>query len=258
MSARTRVWLRLAALLVAEAILVGVSGVPAYAQFPDVLSDVECPACGAQLAPLPFEGTWSTPLTAAGEAGWALADFACVTACTAQARSRAVALLAARGSTVELLPALAALGFRKLTFGCDALGFADQSVSPLPLQIRREGGALVLRYEERGGARRIELAGTAPLGSSVGHFERDALVVETRTAGVTATERYSVSADRRWLDLTLTLAPAGKNERTVTVTKRWLRTPGVQLAVHGCDAMSAGLEASLADYVDPSKLDARR
>jgi hypothetical protein len=264
--------LRIAALVIAEAIVVGGSGLPARAQFPDVLSEAECRGCAAQLAALPIEGTWSTALTAADDAGWALDDFACATACTAEARTRAAALLAdPRRSTVELLPAFTALNARGLRFGCDALGFAAQATSPLPLSIRREGGAIVLRYEEGGAVRAIGLDGAAyapaggdarlgasALGASTGHFERDELVVETRAARVNATEHYSVSADGRWLTLTLEVRSGGKNERPVLLTKRWLRTPNARIAAHGCDAMSAGLEASLADYVDPRTLDARR
>jgi len=260
MSARARVWLRLAALLIAEAILVGVSGLPAYAQFPDAQSATECPGCASQVAPLPFEGTWSTALTTAADAGWAFEDFACVTACTAEARARAAALLAdPRTPTVQLLPALAALNARELRFGCDALDFAAQVVSPLPLSIRREGGVLVLRYEERGAVRRIDLdggehvspAGDAGLGTSTGRYARDAFVVETRGAGVSATERYSVSADGRWLELRLALASTDKTGRPLVLTKRWLRTPSARIASNGCDAMSSGLDASLADYLDP-------
>ena len=219
MTLRPRGWMRIAALLLAEAILVGVSGVPsAYAQFPDPQSEAECPRCAVALAAaaLPFEGTWSTPLTSAADPHWTREDFA-------------------------------ALGARPLRFGCDKLGFVEQALSPLPLQIRREGGAFVLRYEERGAVRTVPAV-----------FEGDTLVVETHDADVNATERYSVSADGRWLNLALTLAPAGKGERPMTVTKRWLRTPDARIASHGCDVMSAGLEASLADFVDPHKLDTRR
>ncbi len=267
MSVRARLWLRLAALLIAEAILVGLSGLPAYAQFPDTQSDTECPGCLSQIAPLPFEGTWSTALTAPADAGWTLADFACVTACTAEARARAAALLADRRTpTAQLLPALAALNARELRFGCDALDLAAQAESPLPLSIRREGGSLVLRYEERGAVRRIDLdggehaspAGEARLGTSTGRYERDALVVETRGAGASATERYSVSADGRWLELRLALASTDKTGRPLVLTKRWLRTPGARIASNGCDAMSAGLGAALADYLDPRAIDARR
>ncbi|MEO8467676.1 MAG: hypothetical protein ABI640_20305 [Gammaproteobacteria bacterium] len=244
MNTRARGWIRIAALLLAEAILVGVSGVPAYAQFPDLLSDTECPGCRAQpAAALPFEGTWSTALTAAADARWTPADFACVTACTADG-----------------------LNARALRFGCDALGFAEQVESPLPLTIRRESGALVLRYEERGvvrtigldGGERAPAGGDARLGVSAGHFDHDALVVETQAGGVHATERYSVSSDGQWLELALELTSSDKGGRPTVLTKRWLRTPNARIATHGCDVMSAGLDASLADYLDPSKIDARR
>jgi hypothetical protein len=250
-----RVGIRGAAAIVV-AMLIGGTGQRAHAQFPDVLSPAECPGCAAVQSP--FEGVWSTALTAPDEPGWALADFACATACTPAARSSAAALLGdAHRPAVELLPALAALGSRPLRFGCDALPFAAQVASPLPLSIRRDGDALVLRYEEGNAVRTIALAGGAPAASTA-RFERDALVIETRGAGLQATERYTRSADGRWLELTLQLAPAGKGQRPTTLTKRWVRAANARVATHGCDAMSAGLEASLADYVDPRKLDARR
>jgi hypothetical protein len=239
MNSAARRWWRIAALVIAEAVVVGGSGLPARAQFPDVLSEAECRGC----------------------------DFACVTACTADARARAAALVAEpREPAAELLPPLAALNARGLRFGCDALGFVDQVVSPLPLTIRRADGAIVLRYEERGATRAISLDGVerapspgdARLGVSTARFERDALVVKTRGASVNATERYSVSADGRWLTLALEIRSDGKNERPVVLTKRWLRTPNAHIAASGCDVMSAGLEGSLADYLDPRKIEARR
>jgi hypothetical protein len=210
--------MRIVALLLAEAILVGVSGVPAYAQFPDVQSEAECPGCAVVLAAaaLPFEGTWSTPLTSSDDPRWAREDFA-------------------------------ALGAHPLRFGCDKPGFVEQAMSPLPLSIRHEGGAFVLRYEQGAAVRTIPAV-----------FEGDTLVVATNLPRMRVSERYSVSADGQWLNLTLTLNYADKQQRPFVLTQRWLRTPNARIASHGCDVMSAGLEASLADFVDPRKLDGRR
>jgi hypothetical protein len=253
------------------ALLAGLSlAGPAAAQFPDVLSDTECPGCRAQLAPTPFEGTWSTALTAADDPGWALEDLFCVTACTAEGRAQTVAVLAdprnAQRPAVALAPQLDAVNVRALRFGCDALGFAEQIVSPLPLSIRREGNRLVLRYEERGVERAIALGGREPvaagpdarLGASTGRFEDGVLIVTTRTATLHAIERYSVSADGRWLTLALEVRRVDSREPPLFATKRWLRSPDARLASHGCDAMSAGLTATLWDYVDPRIVDARR
>ncbi len=246
----------------------------ARAQFPDVLSETECPGCVAAAQALPIEGVWSSALTAA-DAEWRLEDLFCVTACTAEARGHVGALLGdprnAERPTIELYPELAALNVRKLGFGCDGLEFVQQVVSPLPLEIRHEAGHLVLNYEERGAVRSIalEAPGSAPHavphGASIGRVEGGALVVETyrvtgkaRGAELRATERYSVSADGRWLDLVLEVRDADGSAQPLVVTKRWLRTPGARLAQPYCDVQAAGLEASFADYVDPRRIDVRR
>jgi hypothetical protein len=178
---------------------------PALAQFPDVLSESECPGCGARFAS--FAGLWSSPLTAAAEPGWALEDFFCVAACTVEGRAAARGLLAdaetAHRSALELYPDAFAANVRSVGrhsarasgplatgrlpgFSCDHPGLAAQVVSPLPLQIETEAERVVLRYEESGAERSIPLDGDTrshgdrtSFGVSKGRFERGVLVVET-------------------------------------------------------------------------------
>ena len=109
---------------------------------------------------------------------------------------------------------------------------------------------------------------------SRGRFEDGVLVVETNgiPAGrlsewlgglahrdaLHAVERYSVSADGRWLDLTLTLDDPATLVKPLVVTKRWVRAPRARILHYGCDVMSAGLSGVFAEYLDPRIIEARR
>ena len=270
--------------LAATAILaaLGVAG-PAHAQFPDVLSESECPGCRAALeqndarltaqAAL-FAGTWSSALTSANDPAWAIEDFSCFIACTPEAR--ALAGSRARGPTTQ------GDELQRFQFACDPHGFAAQVVSPLPLRIALESQRVVMHYEEFGAERRIPLDGQRPastqqpslLGVSVGRFEGSALVIETR--GIAAhrfyswfggrapsdrlrgTERYTTSPDGGWLNLTLTLDDPEMHTAPLILTKRWRRVPGVEIAHYACDVMSDQLDGVFAEYVDPKKVEEHR
>jgi hypothetical protein len=304
MRARTRLLARVgcAAVLPGAAIALAALALPAFAQFPDVLSQSECPGCAARLTPAPFDGVWSSALTAGVETGWELAQFFCFAACTSEGRAVAERLLAgsetAHRSAPELYPLAVAANVRSVErisaetagsrsvrlpgFSCERLGFAAQVVSPLPLQIETEADRVLLRYEELGVVRTISLNGPvapahgarAAFGMSTGRFEHGALVVDTRgilagrlsewlgglahSDALRAVERYSVSADGRWLDLTLTLDDPATFVEPLVVTKRWLRTPRARIMHHGCDVMSTGLSGVFAEYLDPSIIEARR
>lgn len=209
MCARTRWWTGARSLAVVSiALALAAVALPALAQFPDVLSDRECPGCGAGFVPASFAGIWSSPLTAGAEPGWALEDFFCVAACTAEGRAAAERLLTgaatAHRSALELYPEAFAANARSVErhsaraadplatgrlpgFSCERPAFAAHVVSPLPLEIETEAHRVVLRYEEFG-ARTISLGSQggawphgdrASLGVSKGRFERGVLVVET-------------------------------------------------------------------------------
>jgi hypothetical protein len=291
--------------LVAE-LTITVLGFAAGAQFPDELSTTECPGCAAVLAPASFEGIWSTALTAVDEPHWAEADFFCFAACTDEGRAHAARLLAderyAGRSALELYPeavaanvrsvkqrltpaahgALQSLDDRMPSLSCDRRGFGEQAVSPLPIEIERQPGRFVLRYEELGVERTILLEGHAPRpdgpatsqGASIGRLEQGTLVVETtgiaagRLSGwlgsiphseaLRATERYSLGLNGRSLELVLELDDPETFTRPLVVTKRWLRAPRARRAAYQCDVMSGGLEGVFAEYLDPHKVDARR
>ena len=188
----------------------GLLGLPATAQFPDPLSATECPGCAAALAPTPFEGIWSTALTA-DEPVAALEDFLCFAACTDEGRTHAARLLTderyAHRSALELYPEAVAANARSVVqqltpaaraalpsdparmpaLSCDRPSLAVQVVSPLPLEIERGLDRFVLRYEELDVERTVFVdAGAAPTGDralpfgvSVGRLEHGTLVVET-------------------------------------------------------------------------------
>ncbi len=207
MCARTRQWTRgwRGAALPSAALALAAFALPALAQFPDVLSEEECPGCAAR-----FDGTWSSALTAAAEPGWALEDFFCFAACTIEGRKEVERLLAgsetAHRSALELYPRAVAANVRAVDrlavvaagrspppagrlpgFSCERLGFAAQVVSPLPLKIETGPDRVTLLYEEFGAERTISLAGDgarphgghASFGTSKGRFEHGELVVET-------------------------------------------------------------------------------
>jgi hypothetical protein len=180
----------------------------AEAQFPDVLSDAECPGCRAALENTPsvFTGVWTTPLTAADDPAWAIEDFVCFAACTVEARAHAARLLRdpanARRTILELLPMAVAANAQHATahavhhrphadtftapgFACDAHGFASQVLSHLPLEIEQHVDRVALRYEELGASRTVFLSEhaapteTTPFGVSRGRIDDRTLIVET-------------------------------------------------------------------------------
>ena len=284
----------LASALVAALIGAAATGLPAIAaaQFPDVLSESECPGCATsavgreQRAAVEtaaadailerLSGTWSSALTSADDPGWAIEDFYCAAGCAPEARERAATALAdpvnAKRPTNAIFAELAAEDARlgraapKLTFSCSTRDFAEQILSVLPISIAAPRGGIAFRYEQFGAVREIRLAepvsqGSAVLGESMARFEQGSLVIETRGirsrgAAARAVERYRVSDDGRRLDLTLEIA--SDTRAPLVLVKSWLRTPGAALQHHGCDVMSAGLDATLADFIDPAKLGALR
>lgn len=167
-------------------------------------------------------------------------------------------------------------------FACNPDGLVPQVLSPLPLAIEGQAAHVVLRYEEFG-VRRIAsvgepdhgTAGLSAFGTSSARIENGALVVRTtriapgRIYGAfgklahgpraSTVERYTVSGDGRWLELTLGLTDPDTLREPLVLVKRWRRAAEHEtLRAHGCDALSAGLEGVVFEYLDPAKIDARR
>ncbi len=280
--------------LVSAFVAAWIGGVPpiAQAQFPDLLSETECPGCAASAVARDeraavetaaanavlerLSGKWSSALTSADDPAWPIEDFYCAGGCAPAARKHLAIVLAdpvnAKRATTAIFAELAAedaqlgRGAPKLAFSCSTRDFAEQVLSVPPISIAAARGGIEFRYEQFGAVREIGLdkftSQAAPgLGESMARIEHGSLLIETRgirTRGeaARAIERYRASDDGRWLEVTLEII-ADAREPLVLV-KRWLHAPAAALQHQGCDVMSAGLDATLADFIDPATLDARR
>lgn len=231
----------------------------------------------------PFLGTWSGVFTTQDNEYWTFADVQCFVGCPREFYDRLSALLAdpandeipvmalsaqASAASLAALDALLTPAGKQVRaanrpeddpkfVNCQPYGFVRQATNPLPLQIRRDGDHLVVRYEEWSLFRNIYLDGRAHpthktptlLGYSVGRVEDGALIVETKNltpdlisdaslAGhsdeLTAVERYTVHDDPRRLELTLTLTDPVMFTAPLVATKTWLYTPDVEMVQDIC------------------------
>ena len=231
----------------------------------------------------PFLGTWSGVFTTQSNEYWTFADIQCFVGCPRDFYDHLSSLLADPAndeipamalSAQAAAASLAALDTLLTPAGkevraanrpeddpkfvnCQPYGFVRQATNPLPLQIRRDGDHLVVRYEEWSLFRNIYLDGRAHptrktptlLGYSVGHIEDGALIVETKNltpdlisdaslAGhsgeLIGVERYTVQENPRRLELTLTLVDPVMFTEPLVVTKTWLHTPDVEIVQDTC------------------------
>ena len=231
----------------------------------------------------PFLGTWSGVFTTQSNKYWTFADLQCFVGCPldfynelsrlladpANDKTPAMALGGRAAATVQ--PALDAtltpLG--KLVhaankpendpkfINCQPYGFVREVSNPLPMNIRRDGDHLVVRYEEWSLLRNIYTDGRPHpehktptlLGHSVGRVENGALIVESalitpdlisdssqwgHSGELKAVERYVIRENPRRLELTLTLTDPVTFTKPLVVTKTWLYTPDVQIVLDTC------------------------
>ena len=231
----------------------------------------------------PFLGTWSGVFTTQSNEYWTFADIQCFVGCPVDFYNHLSALLAdpandeipamalsaqaAAASVAALDTLLTPVGKQVRAanrpeddpkfVNCQPYGFVRQATNPLPLQIRRDGDHLVVRYEEWSLFRNIYLDGRAHpahktptlLGYSVGRVEDGTLMVETKgvtpdlisdaslaghSGELTGIERYTVRDDPRRLELTLTLTDPVMFTKPLVVTKTWLYTPEVEIVQDTC------------------------
>jgi len=231
----------------------------------------------------PFLGTWSGVFTTQDNEYWTFADIQCFVGCPVDFYERLSALLADPANDVTPAMALsgqagaaslAALDAILTPVGkqvraanrpeddpkfinCQPYGFVREVTNPLPLQIRRDGDHLVVRYEEWSLLRNINLDGRVHpahktptlLGHSVGRVEGGALIVETagvtpdlisdnsqagHSGELTAVERYTVHQNPHRLELTLTLTDPVTFTKPLVVTKTWLYTPEIEIVQDTC------------------------
>lgn len=231
----------------------------------------------------PFLGIWSGVFTTQRNEYWTFADLQCFVGCPLDFYDRLSALLADPAN--DEIPAMALsaqAGAASLAtldtlltpvgkqvraanrpeddpkfVNCQPYGLVREATNPLPLQIRRDGDHLVVRYEEWSLFRNIYLDGRAHpthktptlLGYSVGRVENGALIVETKgvtpdlisdmslaghSGELTAVERYTVRENPRRLELTLTLTDPVMFTAPLVITKTWLYTPDVEIVQDTC------------------------
>jgi hypothetical protein len=135
---------------------------------------------------------------------------------------------------------------------CEPWGLAKQMFAPHQLEIRRAGDDRIeLRYGEWEAVRTVYLDGRAlqtglppsRLGYSVGHFEGDALIVETSgvAAGITwwnsrhsdqlrVVERFTRSEDGNTLNLTATIEDPWSLREPVVTKKIWRWAPDQKIS----------------------------
>ena len=231
----------------------------------------------------PFLGTWSGVFTTQSNEYWTFADLQCFVGCPLDFYDHLSALLADPANDETPAMALAAQASAASLATLDALltpvgkqvraanrpeydpkfvncqpyGLVREATNPLPLQIRRDGDHLVVRYEEWSLFRNIYLDGRAHpahktptlLGHSVGRIENGALIVETagvtpdlisdaslagHSGELTAVERYEVHENPRRLEVTLTLTDPVMFTAPLVITKTWLYTPDVEIVQDIC------------------------
>jgi hypothetical protein len=231
----------------------------------------------------PFLGTWSGVFTTQDHEYWTFADIQCFVGCPLDFYNHLSALLADPAN--DATPAMALSGVSGAAWqtafeatltplgrqvreanvpesdpkflNCQPYGFVREVTNPLPMQIRRDGAHLLVRYEEWSLLRPIYMDGRphplhrtpSLLGHSVGRIENGALIVETarvtpdlisdsslagHSGELTAVERYTVRDNPRRLELTLTLTDAAMFTEPLVVTKTWLYTPDVALVQDTC------------------------
>lgn len=230
-----------------------------------------------------FVGTWSGVFTTQQNDYWTFADIQCFVGCPldfynhlsgllADAKNDAVPTMALAGQSGGVTGAafeatLTPLGKQVRDanvsesdpkfLNCQPYGFVREVTNPLPMQIRRDGEHLLVRYEEWSLIRPIYLDGRkhpdhrtpSLLGHSVGRVEGGALIVETvnvtpdwisdqlragHSGSLIAVERYVVRDNPRRLELTLTLTDPVTFTKPFVVTKTWLATPDVNLLQDTC------------------------
>lgn len=138
---------------------------------------------------------------------------------------------------------------------CSPKGMPWIMEEPYPIEFSLDGKDIVFRLEEFDTVRTIhmddESAFAQPpsrLGNSVGHWENDTLVVETRgidwpffnatgipqSAAVEMTERFKVSDDGSRLEYELTVVDPATFTEPVLLDKQWIWRPGEQVRRYDC------------------------
>ena len=223
-----------------------------------------------------FEGVWSGVFTTQDNGFWQVEDFTCFPGCTPTSYKYLVGLLDDPANDKKPLEefmrkeladkstaAGVALQNRNTpendpTILCKPYGLVREAVNPLPIAIRSVGRNLVIDYEEWNETRTIYMHGEnpppnpepTPLGRSFGHYEGDALVIETtgispdiyysfQSGGgysdrATVVERYTLRDNPRRLFLEMRVEDPVTLRAPHNIMKTWLWTPDVTLVKDSC------------------------
>ena len=142
---------------------------------------------------------------------------------------------------------------------CTAKGMPTIMEQPYPMELVEGDGVIYLKMEEGDSVREIYMTGESPLntpsplGTSVGHWEGETLVVETTGStwpytdmtGVpnsedsVMVEQFTPSDDGRRLNYTMTMSNPAVLAEPVTFNKYWLWIPGASVEPYGCEAEPA-------------------
>jgi hypothetical protein len=259
----------------------------AFRSHRSLLAALLAPCFGATAQPAqplaPFTGTWSGVFTTQEHEYWTFADIQCFVGCTKDFYDHLSGLLADPAN--DEMPAFALSGQSEAAslaaleamltpvgrqvrvanrpeddpkfVNCQPYGFVREVTNPLPMQIRRDGDHLLIRYEEWSLLRPIYMDGRphpthrtpSLLGHSVGRVENGVLIVETtlvtpdlisdssqagHSGELTAVERYTVRDNPHRLELALTLTDPVTFTKPLAITKTWLYTPDVELVQDTC------------------------
>ncbi|HUQ51482.1 MAG TPA: hypothetical protein VM692_04620 [Gammaproteobacteria bacterium] len=246
-------------------------------------NDASAPSAAARTSP-DFTGVWSGAFTTQKNEFWELEDLtACFPGCTPTARAYYASIIedpANDAKPVQELWGMATAFMREElakkstpdgvaiqtanteandpNFRCEPYGLARAAVNPLPIEISRDGANLKIRYEEWNQTRTIYMDGSrhpknlmpTRLGHSVGRYDGDALVIETKgvepnlyydfqsggghSAEATFVERYVIEEDPRRLELDLTITDPVTLLQPHVIHKTWLATPEIQLVEDRC------------------------
>lgn len=137
---------------------------------------------------------------------------------------------------------------------CTPKGMPTIMEQPYPMEFVQSDGVIYLKLEEGDLVREIHMAGEPPesgssrLGTSLGRWDGDTLVVETigstwpytDMTGVPNSEdslmmeRFTPSDDSRRLDYSMTITNAEIFPEPVTLNKYWIWVPGASVEPYAC------------------------
>ncbi len=140
--------------------------------------------------------------------------------------------------------------------GCTEWTMPYLMSNPLPMEFTRDGGDLLLRFEEDDNRRRIHMdpvasdrpASHSRLGYSTGRWEGDTLIVETTQIVASTLDRGIPHSDDTWVVERFTASPDGTRldyeirisdplsfARPLELERYWIWRPEIAVETYACD-----------------------